>query len=105
MQRAGASVVRSVMISAVAATILMLLDFWLGHAMRGGSNESELPNARVVCNSGTVLAIGLSAFGILRDMVHLRDTSSVDSRVHRTILRRDNEVIAGGTDADSRSVG
>src|SRR5205809_4439015 len=36
MQRAGASVVRSVMYSAVAATILMALGFLLGHFMRGG---------------------------------------------------------------------
>src|SRR6266446_5415633 len=39
MQRAGASVGRSVMYSAVAATILMALGFLLGHAMRGGQQR------------------------------------------------------------------
>src|SRR5438045_4337693 len=60
MQRAGASVVRSVMYSAVAATILMALGFLLGHFMRGGRQRvlSALTLA-LFAIPGTVLSIGL----------------------------------------------
>jgi len=60
MQRAGVSVVRSVMYSAVAATILMALGFLLGHFMRGGRQRvlSALTLA-LFAIPGTVLSIGL----------------------------------------------
>src|SRR5213592_4587706 len=60
MQRAGASVVRSVMYSAVAATILMALGFLLGHAMRGGQQRIlNFLTLALFAIPGTVLAIGL----------------------------------------------
>src|SRR5213596_1826730 len=60
MQRAGVSVVRSVMYSALAATILMVLGFLLGHFMRGGRQRvlSALTLA-LFAIPGTVLSIGL----------------------------------------------
>ena len=60
MQRAGVSVVRSVMYSAVAATILMALGFLLGQFMRGGKQRvlSALTLA-LFAIPGTVLSIGL----------------------------------------------
>lgn len=60
VQRAGASVVRSVVYSAVAATILMALGFLLGHFMRGGRQQvlSALTLA-LFSIPGTVLSIGL----------------------------------------------
>jgi len=60
MQRAGASVVRSVMYSAVAATILMVLGFLLGHAMRGGQQRIlNFLTLALFAIPGTVLSIGL----------------------------------------------
>src|SRR5438552_14673676 len=60
MQRAGASVVRSVMYSAVAATILMALGFLLGHFMRGGRQRVRRAlTLALFAIPGTVLSIGL----------------------------------------------
>jgi iron(III) transport system permease protein len=60
MQRAGASVVRSVMYSAVAATILMALGFLLGHFMRGGRQRVlSAFTLALFAIPGTVLSIGL----------------------------------------------
>src|SRR5437667_1975542 len=60
IQRAGASVVRSVMYSAVAATILMALGFLLGHAMRGGQQRIlNFLTLALFAIPGTVLSIGL----------------------------------------------
>src|SRR5438874_6511745 len=60
MQRAGASVVRSVMYSAVAATILMALGFLLGYAMRGGQQRIlNFLTLALFTIPGTVLSIGL----------------------------------------------
>jgi len=60
IQRAGASVVRSVMYSAMAATILMALGFLLGHFMRGG-RQRVLSGFTLALFAipGTVLSIGL----------------------------------------------
>ncbi len=71
-----------------------------------GATNPQFPDARAFCNSGNgVIHRTGPPLEYSEHVVHLRDTSSVDSRVHRTILRRDNEVIAGGTDADSQIVG
>jgi iron(III) transport system permease protein len=60
MQRAGASVVRSVMYSALAATILMALGFLLGHFMRGGRQRVlSAFTLALFAIPGTVLSIGL----------------------------------------------
>jgi iron(III) transport system permease protein len=60
MQRAGGSVVRSVMYSAVAATILMTLGFLLGHFMRGGRQRVlSAFTLALFAIPGTVLSIGL----------------------------------------------
>jgi iron(III) transport system permease protein len=60
MQRAGVSVVRSVMYSAVAATILMALGFLLGHFMRGGRQRVlSAFTLALFAIPGTVLSIGL----------------------------------------------
>jgi len=60
MQRAGASVVRSVMYSAAAATILMALGFLLGHFMRGRRQRVlSAFTLALFAIPGTVLSIGL----------------------------------------------
>src|SRR5436190_1612140 len=62
MQRAGASVVRSVMYSAVASTILTALGFLLGHVMLSRSRERRILNfltLALFAIPGTVLSIGL----------------------------------------------
>ncbi len=62
IQRAGASVVRSVMYSAVAATILMALGFLLGHVMLSRRREQRILNfltLALFAIPGTVLSIGL----------------------------------------------
>jgi iron(III) transport system permease protein len=60
MQHAGASVVRSVMYSAVGATILMALGFLLGHFMRGGRQRVlSAFTLALFAIPGTVLSIGL----------------------------------------------
>jgi len=62
MERAGASVVRSVMYSAVAATILMALGFLLGDVMLSRSRERRILNfltLALFAIPGTVLSIGL----------------------------------------------
>ncbi len=60
IQRAGASVVRSVMYSALAATILMALGFLLGHFMRGGRQRVlSAFTLALFAIPGTVLSIGL----------------------------------------------
>jgi iron(III) transport system permease protein len=62
MQRAGASVVRSVMYSAVAATILMVLGFLLGDVMllRPRTRRTlSLLTLALFAIPGTVLSIGL----------------------------------------------
>jgi iron(III) transport system permease protein len=60
MKRAGASVVRSVMYSAAAATILMALGFLLGHFMRGGRQRVlSAFTLALFAVPGTVLSIGL----------------------------------------------
>jgi iron(III) transport system permease protein len=60
MQRAWVSVVRSVMYSAVAATILMALGFLLGHFMRGGRQRVlSAFTLALFAIPGTVLSIGL----------------------------------------------
>ena len=60
MQRAGVSVVRSVMYSAVAATILMALGFLLGHFMRGGKQRVlSAFTLALFAVPGAVLSIGL----------------------------------------------
>src|SRR5438552_5554428 len=61
MQRAGASVVRSVMYSAVAATILMALGFLLGHVMLRDARQRILNflTLALFAIPGTVLSIGL----------------------------------------------
>jgi len=61
MQRAGASVVRSVMYSALAATILMALGFLLGHLMLRDARERILNflTLTLFAIPGTVLSIGL----------------------------------------------
>jgi iron(III) transport system permease protein len=62
MQRAGASVVRSVMYSAVAATILMTLGFLLGDVMLSRPREQRIVNfltLALFAIPGTVLSIGL----------------------------------------------
>src|SRR5438552_6363596 len=60
IQSAGASVVRSAMYSAVAATILMALGFLLGHAMRGGQQRIlNFLTLALFAIPGTVLSIGL----------------------------------------------
>ena len=62
MQRAGASVVRSVMYSAVAATILMALGFLLGQVMLSRRREQPILNfltLALFAIPGTVLSIGL----------------------------------------------
>src|SRR6266542_6884290 len=62
IQRAGASVVRSVMYSAVAATILMALGFLLGHVMLSRRREQRILNfltLALFALPGTVLSIGL----------------------------------------------
>jgi iron(III) transport system permease protein len=62
MQRAGASVVRSVMYSAVAATILMTLGFLLGHVTLSRPREQRILNfltLALFAIPGTVLSIGL----------------------------------------------
>src|SRR5438270_11242095 len=60
LQRAGGSVVRSVLYSAAAATILMSLGFLLGHFMAGGRQRvlSAL-TLMLFALPGTVLSIGL----------------------------------------------
>ncbi len=62
MQRAGASVVRSVMYSSVAATILMALGFLLGQVMLSRPRERPILNfltLALFAIPGTVLSIGL----------------------------------------------
>jgi iron(III) transport system permease protein len=60
MQHAGASVVRSVMYSAVAATILMALGFLLGHVMQNGRHRLlNFLTLALFAIPGTVLSIGL----------------------------------------------
>src|SRR5205807_10658281 len=62
MQRAGASAVRSVMYSAVAASILMALGFLLGDVMRSRPREQRILNfltLALFAIPGTVLSIGL----------------------------------------------
>jgi iron(III) transport system permease protein len=60
VQGAGASVVRSVVYSAVAATILMVLGFLLGHFMRGGRRRLLSAFTLALFSvPGTVLSIGL----------------------------------------------
>jgi iron(III) transport system permease protein len=62
IQRAGGSVVRSVMYSAVAATILMVLGFLLGDVMLSRPREQRILNfltLALFAIPGTVLAIGL----------------------------------------------
>jgi iron(III) transport system permease protein len=62
MQRAGASAVRSVMYSAVAATILMALGFLLGQLMLSRPRERPILNfltLALFAIPGTVLSIGL----------------------------------------------
>src|SRR5205823_14942692 len=60
MQRAGASVVRSVMYSAVAAATLMALGFLLGHAMRSGQQRIlNFLTLALFAIPGTLLSIGL----------------------------------------------
>ncbi len=62
MQRAGASVLRSVMYSAVAATILMALGFLLGQVMLSRLREQRVMNfltLALFAIPGTVLSIGL----------------------------------------------
>jgi len=60
LQRAGASVVRSAVYSAVAATILMALGFFLGHFMRGGRQRVlSAFTLALFAVPGAVLSIGL----------------------------------------------
>jgi iron(III) transport system permease protein len=61
MQRAGASIGRSVMYSAVAATILMVLGFLLGQVMLRNARRQILNFLTLVLFAipGTVLSIGL----------------------------------------------
>src|SRR6266404_9444096 len=60
VQRAGASVVRSVMYSAIAATILMTLGFLLGHLTRDrGQRLVNFLTLVLFAIPGTVLSIGL----------------------------------------------
>ncbi len=61
MQRAGASIVRSVMYSAVAATVLMALGFLLGHVMLRDARQPILNflTLALFAIPGTVLSIGL----------------------------------------------
>ena len=102
MQRAGASVVRSVIYSALAATILMTLGFLLAHVMR--DRRQRLVNfltLALFAIPGTVLSIGLvRLLEHADDMVHLHNSGAVDTRVHRTILRRHNKTVAGGIFSD-----
>jgi iron(III) transport system permease protein len=62
LQRAGASIVRGVTYSAVAATILMALGFLLGHAMLGRRRQLRSVNLLTLglfAIPGSVLSIGL----------------------------------------------
>jgi iron(III) transport system permease protein len=60
IQRAGASVVRSLVYSAVAATILIVLGFFLGCFMRGGRQRLlSAVTLALFAVPGTVLSIGL----------------------------------------------
>jgi iron(III) transport system permease protein len=60
LQRAGASVVRSVIYSATAATILMTLGFLLGHLTRDrGQRLVNFLTLALFAIPGTVLSIGL----------------------------------------------
>jgi iron(III) transport system permease protein len=60
LQRAGASVVRSVIYSAIAATILMTLGFLLGHLTRDrGRALVNFLTLALFAIPGTVLSIGL----------------------------------------------
>jgi iron(III) transport system permease protein len=60
LQRAGASVVRSAVYSAIAATILMVLGFFLGHFMRGGRQRVlSAFTLALFAVPGAVLSIGL----------------------------------------------
>ena len=60
LQRAGASVTRSVIYSAIAATILMTLGFLLGHVSRDrGQRLVNFLTLALFAIPGTVLSIGL----------------------------------------------
>jgi len=60
LQRAGGSVLRSVVYSAVAATVLMTLGFFLGYFMRGGRQRLlSTFTLALFAVPGTVLSIGL----------------------------------------------
>jgi len=65
LQRAGASIVRGITYSAVAATILMALGFLLGHAMlchRRQLRSVNLLTLGLFAIPGSVLSIGLVRF-------------------------------------------
>src|SRR2546429_5642115 len=80
MQRAGVSVVRSVMYSAVAATILMALGFPLGHFMRGGRQ-------RVL--SALTLALFAIPGTVLRSEEHMSELQSQSTLVCRLLLEKE----------------
>src|SRR2546430_16799020 len=64
---------------------------------RPRATTRELSDARSVCYSGNgvIDRVG-SPVELAGYLVHLRNSGAVDTRVHRTILRRHDKIVAGG---------